>query len=119
MKAEYSETLDEEAFHLPFTGLFADVDVGSGCVRLTDDFEDCDLLTRLRIVQDWQRDLQALRHSTLARLFRTRFERLSVSRAEQIERFNRYCEQHGVECPQGLAASLLEGAEWGCTSTTH
>ena len=114
-----TDVFSDETFHLPLTGLFADVDAGSGCVRLTDDFEDCDLINRLRIVQDWQRDLHELRQLNLKRLFQARFAKLNASRAEQIRHFNRYCEQHGLECPPELTAGLVETTSWAHRSTAH
>ena len=118
MQFDFTDTRDTEAFHLPLTGLFADVDAGSGCVRLTDDFEDCDAVTQLRIIQDWQRDLRERREASLERLFRAEFAALPISRSQQIARFSRYCEKQGLDCPPEVAAGLGNSA-WGYTSTTQ
>lgn len=96
----------EEEFQLPLSGLYADVDAGRGSIRFDDSFDDCDVVNQLRIVQDWQRDLADIGARVLARLFRTRFATLPVSRDEQVARFTRYCARLGLDCPSELAAGL-------------
>ena len=119
MQIEFMNGSDAEAFHIPLTGLFADVEAGSGCVRLTDDFEECDAVNQLRIVDDWQRDLRELYKAGLVRLFCSRFANLPMARSEQIATFRLYCEQQGLACPPDVAAGLVAEPSRGCTSTTH
>ena len=119
MRIEPQDTDSTETFHLPLVGLFADVEAGTGCIRLTDELEDCDIVDQLRIMQDWQRDLRELNRTSLDRLFKAQFATLAVSRREQVERFSEYCFQQGLECPPDLTAVLLESALWGYTSTTQ
>lgn len=119
MRVEFQDTHANETFHLPLAGLFADVEAGCGCIRLTDELEDCDIVSQSRILRDWLRDLQELNRANLERLFSARFATLDLSRREQVGRFNKYCAQQGLDCPQDLTAVLLEGALWGCTTTTQ
>lgn len=98
---------DSAPFHLPMTGLFADIDAGSGAVALTDDFLEAAPTVRTAVLQQWIRDLTRERDSALVEMFREFSAPLrGVTIVEQIERFRGLCSRQGMECPSDFPVML-------------
>lgn len=91
---------DNTPLHLPMPGLFADIDIGSGCVALTDEFLEAAPEIRAEVLQQWVRALSAQRDSALVDMFREFAAPLSgLTIIEQIERFRQVCVRRGLDCP--------------------
>ena len=58
-------TSDAEEFQLPMSGLFADLELGRGCVQLPDEFHDSPSLVKLQILRDWQHSLACIRRDAI------------------------------------------------------
>lgn len=110
MTVRFLQQPAEEIFQIPLSGLYADVDAGSGSVRFNDEFEDCNVINQLRIVQDWQRDLASMQAKVLRTLFKSRFATLNVPRDEQVARFDRYCSRLGLGPATDLSPAFVETA---------
>ncbi len=110
MTVQFLKRPSEEAFQLPLSGLYADVDAGVGSIRLNDEFADCDVVNQLRIVQDWQRNLASVQAKVLRTLFKSRFATLKVPLDEQLARFDRYCSRLGLEPSTDLSPAFVETA---------
>jgi hypothetical protein len=81
-------------------GLFADIEVGSGCVALTDEFLEAPPEIRAEVLQQWLRALNSQRESALVDMFREFATPLSgLTIVEQIERFREVCACQGLDCP--------------------
>jgi hypothetical protein len=46
---------DPAAFPLPMSGLFADLELGVGCINLPDDFFSASSAIQIEVISDWQR----------------------------------------------------------------
>lgn len=98
--SEFASLGDDGALHLPISGLFADVDVGSGAVAMTDDFLEAPADLRVRVIQQWLRGLNRERESALVEMFREFAAPLhGLTIVEQVDRFRQRCARLGLECP--------------------
>jgi hypothetical protein len=55
----------DEELQLPLPGLFADLELGRGSVRLPDEFLHCSGPLQLQIIDDWQQALSRYRCNAL------------------------------------------------------
>jgi len=100
---------EQDAFHLPQPGLFADLDQGSASVGLSDEFRDLSGATQLRILADWQRGLEQERRRALARLFRDLTASIAdISLPQKLSQFRQACIRMDIECPADLAILLQQ-----------
>jgi hypothetical protein len=98
---------DPAAFPLPMSGLFADLELGVGCVNLPDDFFAASSAIQIEVLSDWQRALDELRSRALVRLYRDLSAALGdVSEAEKLERFRVTCQSLDIVCPDDMTALL-------------
>lgn len=98
---------DPAAFPLPMTGLFADLELGVGCINLPDDFFAASSAIQMEVIADWQHALDELRLRALVRMYRDLAGALGdVPDAEKLERFRVTCESLDIECPADMAALL-------------
>jgi hypothetical protein len=58
-------TSDAEEFQLPMSGLFADLELGRGCVQLPDSFHASCSLVKLQVLRDWQHSLACIRRDAI------------------------------------------------------
>jgi len=73
-------TSEPEEFQLPLHGLFADLELGRGSIRLDKEFHDCPSLVKLQLLRDWQRSLAQYRHEAM-----TQFARELTGNAPDLE----------------------------------
>ena len=107
MNSGFSE-LPDDGFVLPMAGLFGDLDVGSGCVRLPDDFHAAPASVQLDLIADWQRGLARARLQAFEQLYaEVRARHRFASSAELAGHFQQACRALGQEWPPELAARLL------------
>jgi len=98
---------DPAAFPLPIGGLFADLELGVGCINLPDGFFAASSAIQIEIISDWQRAFDELRLKALVRLYRDLADALpNCSDAEKMERFRVTCQSLEIECPEDMAALL-------------
>jgi hypothetical protein len=98
---------DPAAFPLPMSGLFADLELGVGCVNLPDDFFAASSAIRIEVLSDWQRALDELRSQALVQLYRDLAAALGdVPDSEKLERFRVTCQSLDIACPDDMAALL-------------
>lgn len=60
-------TSHPDEFQLPVAGLFADLELGTGCIRLPDEFTQGPALVQLKVIGHWQRALARYRQLALRR----------------------------------------------------
>ena len=60
-------TTDPDEFQLPLAGLYADLELGTGSVRLPDDFAQRPALVQLKVIGHWQHSLTRYRQQALRR----------------------------------------------------
>ncbi len=98
---------DPAAFPLPIGGLFADLELGVGCVNLPDGFFAASSAIQIEVLSDWQRAFEELRLRALARLYRDLASALpNCSDAEKFERFRVTCESLDIDFPADMPALL-------------
>jgi len=98
---------DPAAFPLPIGGLFADLELGGGCINLPDDFFAASGAIQVEVISDWQRALEELRHRALVRLYRDLADALpDCSDAGKMERFRVTCQRLEIECPEDMTPLL-------------
>ena len=101
--------LDQEAFSLPQSGLFADLDAGVGSVGLNDEFRSLPGATKLAILDGWRRGLENERRLAIAGLFQEVTNSLgSVALPRKIVHFRQVCARIGIECPPDMAILLQQ-----------
>lgn len=106
MQTGFSEFHDD-GFELPVSGLFADLDAGTGTVHLPDDFEAASPQARLHILADWQRGLARARLRAFEQLYEQVCERHRMADADELlRRFGEACGALGQEWPPEMAARL-------------
>lgn len=97
---DFGSFADEETasgFHLPVEGLFADMEGGHGCVRPTDNFLAASALSRVKIYDDWSRDIQELRKQALKELLEQHIaSRPNEPLPEALSSFKRLCLTLGI-----------------------
>jgi len=100
---------DPAAFPLPITGLFADLELGVGCLNLPDGFFAASSAIQIEVISDWQRSLDELRLRALVRLYRDLAAALpNCSDAERLERFRVTCQSLEIDCPDDITALLAK-----------
>jgi hypothetical protein len=102
---------DPAAFPLPIGGLFADFELGVGCVNLPDDFFAASSAIQIEVISDWQNAFEELRLRALVRLYRDLAGALPhCSDAEKFERFRVTCQSLEIDCPEDITALLARDA---------
>lgn len=98
---------DPAAFPLPMSGLFADLELGVGCINLPDDFFAASSAIQIEVISDWQRAFAELRLRALVRLYRDLCGALAhCSDTEKLERFRVTCQSLDIEVPDDMPALL-------------
>jgi len=98
---------DPAAFPLPIGGLFADLELGVGCINLPDGFFAASSAIQIEVLSDWQRAFEELRLRALVRLYRDLASALpNCSDAEKFERFRVTCESLDIDFPADMPALL-------------
>jgi hypothetical protein len=98
---------DPAAFPLPMSGLFADLELGVGCINLPDDFFSASSAIQIEVISDWQRAFEELRLRALASLYRDLCGALPhCSDAEKLERFRVTCQSLDIDLPDDMSALL-------------
>lgn len=98
---------EDQNFHLPLPGLFADLDAGRGAVALSDDFFLTDPLMRARVVENWLQSMRIERGKAWVEAFRQFVERTpDETIVFQIEHFRQLCVREGFDCPEDLPVLL-------------
>lgn len=101
-------TCDPDEFQLPMTGLYADLEVGAGSLRLPEDFLEQSALAQLKVLGDWQRALTRYRRSALRQLARELASGAPELRTPERGRLLRTtCESLRIDLPSDFA-SLVE-----------
>ena len=98
---------DSSPLHLPVRGLFADLDVGSGSVSLSDDFSKIPPSLQAEVLQDWIHGLEQVRRRALVQIYRdmsVHWQGLPAS--ERVAAFRSTCAQAGLELPPDLVIML-------------
>ena len=102
-------TSEPDEFQLPLHGLFADLELGRGSIRLGKDFHDCTSLVKLQLLRDWQRSLARYRQEAM-----TQFARELTGGAPSLPNHERLalvkstCEALRIELPTGFDALMTE-----------
>ena len=106
--SRFGDLPDSDTFHLPVPGLFADLDAGSGSVALIDEFLNAPADIRMRVIQQWVRELNAQKEAALVQMFHDFVRPLQgfSSIVEQIDQFKRHCRRTGVSFPEDFAVTL-------------
>jgi hypothetical protein len=98
---------DPAAFPLPISGLFADLELGVGCLNLPDDFFSASSAIQIEIISDWQRQFEELRLRAIVKLYRDLAGALpDMPDEEKLERFRTTCQSLEIEVPDDMAALL-------------
>ena len=98
---------DPAAFPLPISGLFADFEMGIGCISLPDDFFAASGAIQIEVIADWQRAFDELRRRALVRLYRDVTSAYPNLPGEQkLERFRVTCQSLDIDCPDDIADLL-------------
>ena len=96
-------TSEPDEFQLPLHGLFADLELGRGSIRLGKDFHDCSSLVKLQLLRDWQRSLAQYRHDAM-----TQFAKELTGHAPDLEPeqrlalFRSTCATLHIDVPSGF-----------------
>jgi hypothetical protein len=98
---------DPAAFPLPISGLFADLELGVGCLSLPDMFFAASSAIQIEVISDWQREFEELRLRALVKLYRDLAAALpQCSDAEKLERFRITCQSLELDVPEDMATLL-------------
>lgn len=98
---------DAAAFPLPMSGLFADLELGVGCVGLPDDFFTASSAIQIEVLSDWQRALEELRLRAVVRLYRELSAALpDLSEDDRLQHFRVTCQSLDIEVPDDMPALL-------------
>lgn len=98
---------DPAAFPLPLTGLFADLELGVGCINLPDDFFEVSSAIQIEILADWQRGFDELRLRAVVRLYRDLASALpDLTEEEKLQRFRITCQSLDIEIPDDMTTLL-------------
>jgi len=105
----HGAVLEKDAFHLPQPGLFADMDVGSGSVSLSDEFRGLSVAAQIAIIKDWQIGLEQERRLAVVTLFRQVTGSMgSLDLPRKIGHFRSVCSRIGIDCPSDIAILLQQ-----------
>ena len=98
---------DSGPLHLPLQGLYADLDMGRGSVRMGDEFAAIPPSLQAEVLQDWMQALEQLRRRALTQIYRDMSSRCKdLPAAERVAAFRRSCEEAGLEVPPDLSILL-------------
>ena len=98
---------DSSPLHLPMQGLYADLDMGRGSVRLTDEFSTIAPSLQAEVLQDWMQALEQLRRRALVQIYRDMSAHCKdLPVAARVAAFRSSCEQAGLEVPPDLSIML-------------
>lgn len=98
-------TSDPDEFQLPLSGLYADLEMGRGSIRLTDEFRECPSLVKLELIRDWQRSLARYRHEAMAQFARELTgDADGLPAHERRELFRSTCATLRIDVPTGFDA---------------
>lgn len=101
-------TRDDESesveFQLPLLGLYADLELGRGSVRLPDEFTACSSAVQIEVLDHWIAALAASRDAVLATLYRELVGTLAdLEPAERLTRFRLTCATLGIRVPDDFS----------------
>lgn len=102
---QHTGTSDADEFQLPLSGLYADLELGRGSIRLGTEFHDCPSLVKLELIRDWQRSLARYRHQAMTEFA----EELTggtagLAASERLELFRSTCKTLRLDVPSGFDA---------------
>ena len=98
-------TSDPDEFQMPLSGLYADLELGRGSIRLTDDVLACPSLVKLELIRDWQRSLAQYRHEAMTQFARELTGGASgMAAGERMALFRSACETLQIDVPTGFDA---------------
>jgi hypothetical protein len=102
-------TTDADEFQLPLSGLYADLELGRGSIRLTDDFLDCPSLMKLELIRDWQRSLAGYRQETMQQ-FAAELTGVAarLGTSECVALLRSTCETLRIDVPTGFDTLITE-----------
>lgn len=105
----HGAVLDKEPFPLPQPGLFADLDLGTGNVALSDEFHRLPQDKKLAILSGWQRDIERERRVAIVNLFHALTDPLGgVGLPQKIACFKRDCARMGIEFASDIVILLQQ-----------
>ena len=102
---QHTGTSDADEFQLPLSGLYADLELGRGSIRLGAEFHGCASLVKLELIRDWQRSLARYRHQAMTEFA----EELTggsagLAASERLELFRSTCKTLRLDVPSGFDA---------------
>ena len=98
-------TSDAHEFQLPLPGLFADLELGRGSVRLNDDYQHSSSLVKLQLLRDWQGSLARYREQALNQFARELTADLpQLPGGERVALVRATCEALRIDMPTGFDA---------------
>lgn len=101
----HTGTSDADEFQLPLSGLYADLELGRGSIRLTSDFLACSSLVKLELLRDWQRSLARYRHEAMTQFAKELTGGTEgLAAGERLAMFRTACETLHIEVPTGFDA---------------
>lgn len=87
-------------FQLPLLGLYADLELGRGSVRLPDEFAACSSAVQIEVLDDWMAALAVLRQQALRQLYQQIVGGLAgIDPADRMARFRQTCDALGITVP--------------------
>lgn len=95
-----------DAFLLPVSGLFADLEAGFGRLSPDDSFAAAPAMRQLQVLQGWQRSIEQLREHALVKLYGETCGRSPLALPQRMEQFRDACAQRGIACPADMATLL-------------
>lgn len=103
--ARIAGTSDPDEFQMPLPGLYADLELGRGSIRLGADFNGCPSLVRLELIRDWQRSLAGYRHEAMLQFARELTGGATdLAAGERLELFRSACRTLHIDVPTGFDA---------------
>jgi hypothetical protein len=98
-------TSDADEFQMPLPGLYADLELGRGSLRLEQDFLDCPSLVKLELIRDWQRSLARYRQDALTQFAAELTGGAAGLEAnERLDLFRSTCRTLRLDVPSGFDA---------------
>ena len=98
-------TSDANEFQLPLPGLFADLELGRGSVRLNDDYLQSPSLVKLQLLRDWQACLARYREQALGQFARELTADIPKPQGgERTALVRSSCEALRIDLPAGFDA---------------
>lgn len=102
---QHTGTSDADEFQLPLSGLYADLELGRGSLRLTDEFLGCSSLVKLELIRDWQRSLARYRNEAMTQFARELTGGAEgLAAGERLALFRSTCETLHIDVPTGFDA---------------